>query len=58
VATYGLWTGLTVASWRRFGTRLPGGFSRRHRRLGTLVFGGLCATAASATAVFMLAFVL
>jgi putative membrane protein len=58
VATYVVWTGLVIASWRRFGTRLPGGFSRRHRALGTLVFGGLCFTAASATAVFAVAFVL
>jgi putative membrane protein len=58
VATYGLWTGLAVASWKRFGTHLPGQFSQRHRRLGTLVFGGLCFTAASATGIFVLAFVL
>jgi len=58
VATYGLWTWLAIASWRRYGTSLPGGFSRRHRRLGTMVFGGLCFTAASATGIFALAFVL
>lgn len=58
VATYGLWTWLAVASWRRFETILPGRFSRRHRTLGTLVFGGLCFTAASATGIFTLAFVL
>jgi hypothetical protein len=58
VATYGLWTWLAVTSWRRHGTRLPGSFSRRHRALGTAVFGGLCFTAASATGVFMFAFVL
>jgi putative membrane protein len=58
VATYALWTWLAVASWRRFEVRLPGSFSRRHRTLGTLVFGGLCFTAASATAVFTIAFIL
>jgi len=58
VATYGLWTWLAVASWRRYRVSLPGGFSRRHRRLGSIVFAGLCFTAVSATAIFMLAFVL
>jgi hypothetical protein len=58
VATYGLWTWLAVASWRRYEVTLPGRFSRRHRMLGTLVFGGLCFTAASASGVFALAFVL
>ena len=58
VATYGLWTWLAVASWRRYEVILPGTFSRRHRVLGTLVFGGLCFTAASATGVYALAFVL
>jgi hypothetical protein len=58
VATYALWTWLVVTSRRRFPIELPGRFSRRHRQLGTLVFGGLCFTAASATAVFTLAFVL
>jgi putative membrane protein len=58
VATYCLWTWLAVTSWRRYEVRLPGSFSRRHRQLGTLVFGGLCFTAASATAMFAIAFVL
>lgn len=54
VLTYGVWTWLVVASWRRYGARLPGTFSRRHRRLGKLVFGGLCFTAASASAIYVL----
>ena len=58
VATYGLWTWLAVTSWRRYRSELPGRFSRRHRQLGTLVFGGLCFNAASATGIFTLAFVL
>jgi hypothetical protein len=57
VLTYLVWTGLAVTSWRRFGTRLPGTFSRTHRRLGWVVFGGLCFTAASATGMYALAFV-
>jgi putative membrane protein len=58
VATYALWTWLAVTSWRRYGARLPGGFSRRHKRIGIIVFGGLCFTAASATAMFSMAFIL
>src|SRR5262249_22390174 len=58
VATYALWTWLAVASWRRYEGSLPGRFSRWHRRLGTAVFGGLCFTAASASGVFTVAFVL
>jgi putative membrane protein len=44
VATYVLWS--VLAS-----------FSSRHRRLGRLVFAGLCFTAASATGMFVLVFV-
>jgi len=58
VATYGLWSWLAAVSWRRFGARLPGSFSRRHRQLGTAVFGGLCFTAASASGIFALVSVL
>jgi hypothetical protein len=55
---YGLWTGLAIASWRRFGAALPGAFSRRHRQLGWTVFAGLAFTALSATGMYVLAFVL
>jgi hypothetical protein len=58
VATYLLWTWLAVVSWRRFGKALPGAFSRTHRRLGWWVLGGLCFTAASASAMYLTAFVL
>jgi putative membrane protein len=58
VATYGLWTWLAIVSSRRLHQRLPGSFSRRHRRLGWAVFGGLCVTGASATGMYMFAFVL
>jgi putative membrane protein len=56
--TYLLWAGLAWASVPRFGRALPGAFSRRHRRLGKVVFGGLCFTAVSATAMFVIGFVL
>jgi hypothetical protein len=57
VATYALWTGLAVASYRRFTTQLPGRFSRLHRTLGRVAFGGLCFTAVSATGMYLIAFV-
>jgi hypothetical protein len=57
VVTYLVWTCLVVMSWRRYGARLPGSFSRLHKRVGLVVFGGLCFTAASATGMFLLAFV-
>jgi hypothetical protein len=58
VATYLVWTWLVVASWRRYEAALPGTFSRRHRQLGTAVFGGMCFTAASASGIFAMVFVL
>jgi putative membrane protein len=57
VITYVAWTWLAIASHRRFAESLPGSFSRRHRRAGTLVFAGLCFTAASATGMYVLVFV-
>lgn len=57
VATYAAWTWLAIASSRRFGTALPGAFSRRHRRVGHAVLAGLCATTVLATGVYVLAFI-
>ncbi|HEY5924582.1 MAG TPA: hypothetical protein VIV11_23045 [Kofleriaceae bacterium] len=57
VVTYAVWTWLVVTSRRRYASELPGRFSRRHRQLGLAVFGGLCFTAASATGMYVLAFV-
>ena len=58
VSTYTLWSWLAWMSQRRFQMRLPGNFSRRHRRTGKLVFVGLVFTAASATGMYVLTFVL
>jgi surfactin synthase thioesterase subunit len=58
VLTYLAWSWLAVTSWRRFRADLPGRFSRRHRRVGWLVFAGLCFTSASATGMYLMAFVL
>jgi hypothetical protein len=57
ISSYALWTVLAVLSWRRYRQQLPGAFSRLHRRLGWLVFSGLCFDAATATGVYVLAFV-
>lgn len=58
VLTYLLWLWLLIVSRKRYGTRLPGDFSRTHRRLGWVIFGGLVFTAASATGMYALAFVM
>ncbi len=58
VITYGIWTYLAVVSSRRFRVSLPGAFTKRHKRIGKLVFVGLWLTAASATGMYFLAFVL
>ncbi|MFT3835880.1 MAG: hypothetical protein QM723_02650 [Myxococcaceae bacterium] len=57
VLTYALWGWLAFVSNRRFSQTLPGAFSARHRRLGKTIFGGLCFTVLSATAMFFLGFV-
>jgi hypothetical protein len=58
IATYAVWTGLAIVSSRRYRYALPGSFSRRHRKLGWAVFSALCFTAASASAMYLFAFVL
>lgn len=58
VLTYIAWAWLAVVSWRRFGERLPGTFSPRHRALGRWIFRGLVFTALSACGMYVLAFVI
>ncbi|HEX6738016.1 MAG TPA: DUF420 domain-containing protein [Vicinamibacteria bacterium] len=58
VLTYLAWGLLAWASNRRFGRALPGPFSATHRRLGLAVFAGMCFTALSASAIYLLGFVL
>jgi putative membrane protein len=57
VLTYVVWAYLAIVSSARYRRTLPGSFSSRHKRLGKLVFSGLCFTAASATGMYVLAFV-
>lgn len=58
VSTYLIWCGLTFVSLRRFGSRLPGGFSDTHRRLGLLVIAGNVATAITGVLLYVIGFVL
>lgn len=58
VVTFFAWLYLVVASWRRFETALPGGFSARHRRLGRWVFAGTLYGAVTAVAMYTVGFVL
>jgi putative membrane protein len=57
VITYGVWIYLAVASTRRYPNILPGTFSRRHKRIGKVIFAGLCFTAVTAIGMYFLAFV-
>ena len=54
VATYLLWTGLVVTTYRRRSSL--GRFSSRHRLLGKIVIGGLLWTALSACFVYTMTF--
>jgi uncharacterized membrane protein YozB (DUF420 family) len=54
VATYLLWFGLVVVTYRRRASL--GAFSRRHRTLGKVVIAGLIWTALSACSVYYLTF--
>jgi putative membrane protein len=58
ILTYVLWIWLFWASWRKFPREIPGRFSLIHRRLGMGVMAGLIFTAVSATAVYVMGFVL
>jgi putative membrane protein len=56
VATYVLWAGLVVVTYRRRIAPALGGFSARHALLGKVVIGGLIWTALSACSVYYLTF--
>ena len=58
VSTWLLWIGFVVRSWRRFGSSLPGDFSRTHRRWGRILWLGVGATAGTGTLLYIAAFVL
>ncbi len=58
VSTYLAWVGLTVFSWRRFASSLPGASSAVHRRVGKLVIAGNVATAISGAVLYVVGFVL
>ncbi len=58
VSTYLGWVALTVVSWRRFQTALPGGFSAVHRRVGIAVIVGNVATSVTGIWLYVIGFVL
>lgn len=58
VSTYLAWVGLTVVSWRRFASSLPGTFSGVHRTVGRWVIGGNVATAITGVLLYVVGFVL
>jgi len=58
VSTWLSWVGFVIASWRRFGQQLPGGFSGKHRRWGRILWLGVAATAGTGTLLYIAAFVL
>jgi uncharacterized membrane protein YozB (DUF420 family) len=58
ISTYLAWLALTVVSWRRFESSLPGGFSGFHRRAGIAVILGNLATAMTGILLYVVGFVL
>lgn len=54
VLTYLLWTILIIISNRKFKKNLPGKFSRTHKKLAYIIFGGLIYTAITALAVYLM----
>lgn len=58
VSTYLAWVGLTVVSWRRFGTSLPGRFGATHRAVGMAIIAGNVATAVTGVWLYVVGFVM
>lgn len=54
VLTYLLWTALILLSNRKYQKALPGGFSKTHKQMGLVVFGGLIYTAITALIVYVM----
>lgn len=54
VLTYLLWTVLILLSNRKFQKSLPGEFSKTHKRLAYIIFGGLIYTAITALAIYFM----
>ncbi|MEW5847682.1 MAG: DUF420 domain-containing protein [Myxococcota bacterium] len=58
ILTYTAWLVLAVMSHRRAEQVLPGTFSRRHKKVGWLVFGGAIYTAVTALGMYVFTFAL
>lgn len=54
VITYLLWTFLIILSNSKFQKKLPGKFSKIHKKMGYIVFGGLIYTAITALAIYLM----
>lgn len=54
VLTYLLWTILIIISNLKFRKSLPGKFSKTHKKLGYIIFGGLVYTAITALVVYLM----
>jgi len=54
VLTYLLWTILVILSNRKYQKTLPGEFSKIHKKLGYVIFGGLVYTAITALVVYLM----
>lgn len=54
VLTYLLWTILIIYSNRKFQKSLPGTFSKNHKKMGLIIFGGLIYTAITALLVYLM----
>jgi uncharacterized membrane protein YozB (DUF420 family) len=54
ILTYLVWAILIILSNRKFQKSLPGKFSKIHKKVGVLIFGGLIYTAITALMVYMM----
>ena len=56
--TFAGWCALAIVSVRRFSHELPGSFSPKHRRWGTLTYVGVWLTCITGTGLYVISFVL
>lgn len=54
VLTYLVWTILIIASSRKYQKTLPGKFSKIHKKIGLIIFGGLIYTALTALVIYLM----
>lgn len=54
VLTYLIWAVFIIASSRKYQKTLPGKFSKMHKRIGLIIFGGLIYTALTALVIYLM----